>query len=67
MIAGNRSETLEEKRERHIKETRDLIDAWNEELKFAIDQGDQKYERYCELMLKIQKNTLELLEKYKIF
>ncbi len=67
MIAGNRSETLEEKRERHIKETSDLIDAWDIELKFAIDQGDQEYKRYCELMLKIQKNTLKLLEEYEIF
>lgn len=67
MIVGNRSETLEEKRERHIKETRDLIDDWDKELKIAIDQGNQKYERYCELMLKIQKNTLKLLEEYEIF
>lgn len=66
MTTGNRSESLEEKRKRHMKETRDLIDDWNIELQFAIDQGNQEYKRYCEFMLEVEKNTLRLLEKYEI-
>lgn len=66
MTAGNRSESLEEKRERHIKETRDLIEDWKIELQFAREQGNQEFKRYCEFMLKVENNTLKLLEEYEI-
>lgn len=66
MTAGNRGESLEEKRERHMKETRGLIDDWNIELKYAIEKGNQEFKRYCEFMLEVEKNTLRLLEEYEI-
>lgn len=63
MVVGNRTETIEEKNKRHIKEILQDISAWEKELEYAKNKSDKKYETYCEAILCICENTLNELKK----
>lgn len=67
MTVGERGESIEEKRKRHIKESQDQIDGWKNELQYAISHKDIQYEKYCEFMIKVWENTLEKLNEFQIF
>ena len=67
MTIGDRGESIEEKRKRHIKESKSQIDGWKSELQYAIDHEDIKCEKYCHFMIEMWENTLEKLNSYEIF
>ncbi len=66
LIVGERGESIEEKVKRHIEEATAQIDSLNNELQYAISHEDSQYKSYCELMIKVWKNTLEQLNKYEV-
>lgn len=66
MIVGKRGESVEDKRLRHIKETKEDKEGWQRELQYAIEHEDLKYEKYCRVMINIMDNTLKELEKCEI-
>ncbi len=44
MIVGKREERVEDKRLRHIKETKEDKEGWQRELKYVIESKDSKLE-----------------------
>lgn len=62
MVVGDRQETMLEKNRRHIKEMKEDISGWTDELDYAKKKQDVKYEQFCCEMLEICKNTVEQLE-----
>lgn len=64
MIVGSRDETIEEKRIRHMREAREQIEGWSKEMLFAKEKSDSSYEKYCELMIQILKNTIKNIEEF---
>lgn len=66
MYLPDETETLEEKRQRHIKESEEDIDGWKGELEFAIKHNDLKHREFCEMMISIWENTLEKLKAFEI-
>lgn len=64
MVIGNRGETVEEKRQRHIKEIEESKLGWTYELRYAIEKKDEEYIRYCKIMIKIMENTLKTLKEF---
>lgn len=66
MIAGERNESIEAKRERHIDELKVQIDGWKNEIHHARKQEDLQYENYCKFMIEICEKFLKELEEYEI-
>lgn len=65
MIIGNREESLEQKKERHIKETLEEKSGWENELEFAQKTGNSEYEEFCNMRIKIADFVLECLKTGK--
>ena len=66
MTIGNREESVEEKRKRHIKEAQTQIVGWKNELQYAIDRKNIDYKKYCNFMIKSWENTLKQLNEYRL-
>ena len=61
MIVGIRNEDISTKIKRHKKEALEQINAWKNELEFALtkDDADYKmYQNYCDFMFQTWENTL---------
>ena len=67
MVVGERTESLIEKRERHMGEMQKEFKAWSDELDFAKERKDAKYEAYCKMMLQICENTIRKIENFEIY
>lgn len=63
MVVGERGESTVLKNQRHIKEMKDDIVGWNNELQYAEKTKDDCYKEYCNIMISICTNTLEQLER----
>lgn len=61
MIAGTR-ESVIEKTQKHIHEAQETIDGWKNELEIAKRKKDEKYKRYCEVMIQIFEEELQRLQ-----
>lgn len=66
MVVGNRRESVEVRRERHIEEAKQQIIGWEEEIKRAQKDNDVKLEQYCIFWMDVWKNTLDGLINYEI-
>ena len=63
MLIGNRSETVIEKTKRHLEEIIKAKEAGENELKYAEENSDEKYEKYCRFWINTINNTKRELEE----
>lgn len=63
MVIGNREESFEDMRQRHIKETLDHKIAWEKEYEIAKQGKNEQIMCYCNMWIKICDNTLNELNR----
>ena len=57
---------FEKTRKRHIKETKELIEGWFRELRYAMEKADWQHAKYCKIWIRIEMNTLRKLYNFEI-
>ena len=61
MIIGKRTEPIEERNNRHIKELKEDIELWESELNNTVNT---MYKDHCSIMIEICEKTIRCLEEY---